>query len=220
VLFRSGRCRADATVAALQRRAVDHGATVVHDCGPASVNRSRDGVEVVAPQVDASWRARAAVVTAGAWTDAVVGRRVDLPPLVVTQEQVQHFAQRGARDEWPSFIHHRDPWVYGLLTPGEGVKVARHHVGAVIDPDVRAPRDVAADRIVSQYVVDWMPGLDPRPVNTAECLYTTTPDESFVFEQRGPLVVGSACSGHGFKFAPLIGQRLADLAERAMQPAR
>jgi sarcosine oxidase len=57
-----------------------------------------------------------------------------------------------------------------------------------------------------------MPGLDPTPVHTAECLYTTTPDESFVLERVGPVVIGSPCSGHGFKFTPLIGQRLADLA--------
>jgi sarcosine oxidase len=43
-------------------------------------------------------------------------------------------------------------------------------------------------------------------------MYTTTKDESFVLERRGRVVVGSPCSGHGFKFAPAIGERLADLA--------
>jgi sarcosine oxidase len=53
-------------------------------------------------------------------------------------------------------------------------------------------------------------------VHTAECLYTTTPDESFVFERAGRVVVGSACSGHGFKFTPAIGRKLADLALEAL----
>jgi len=44
-------------------------------------------------------------------------------------------------------------------------------------------------------------------------LYTTTPDEAFILERRGRLVIGSPCSGHGFKFAPAIGERLADLAK-------
>ena len=44
------------------------------------------------------------------------------------------------------------------------------------------------------------------------CLYTTTPDERFILERRGRIVIGSACSGHGFKFAPAVGKRLADLA--------
>ena len=47
-------------------------------------------------------------------------------------------------------------------------------------------------------------------------MYTTTADESFVLERRGRIVVGSPCSGHGFKFAPAIGERLADLALEAV----
>jgi len=57
---------------------------------------------------------------------------------------------------------------------------------------------------------------DPRPVETHTCLYTTTADERFILERRGRIVVGSACSGHGFKFAPAIGARLAALAEEAL----
>jgi sarcosine oxidase len=52
----------------------------------------------------------------------------------------------------------------------------------------------------------------PRLLRTETCLYTTTPDEDFVIDRVGPLVVASPCSGHGFKFAPLIGEALADLA--------
>jgi sarcosine oxidase len=43
-------------------------------------------------------------------------------------------------------------------------------------------------------------------------MYTNTADESFILERHGAIVLGSACSGHGFKFAPLIGERLARLA--------
>ena len=43
-------------------------------------------------------------------------------------------------------------------------------------------------------------------------MYTTTPDEHFILERRGKVVIGSACSGHGFKFAPAVGSRLAALA--------
>jgi sarcosine oxidase len=43
-------------------------------------------------------------------------------------------------------------------------------------------------------------------------LYTNAPGDHFIMERRGPIVIGSACSGHGFKFAPLVGERLADLA--------
>ncbi len=54
-------------------------------------------------------------------------------------------------------------------------------------------------------------GLDPTPRNKAECLYTTTPDESFVMERVGPVVIGSPCSGPASS-SPLIGRTLADLS--------
>jgi sarcosine oxidase len=68
-------------------------------------------------------------------------------------------------------------------------------------------------------VEHWLPGVVPEPQFGATCLYTTTPDESFVVDRRGPIVVGSACSGHGFKFTPLTGRRLADLADEAIHRA-
>jgi len=43
------------------------------------------------------------------------------------------------------------------------------------------------------------------PVGAETCMYTTTADETFILERRGRIVIGSPCSGHGFKFAPAIG---------------
>jgi sarcosine oxidase len=209
-----GRCRADATVVALQRRAADHGA-VVRFGAKAELRAQADSVEVAVDALGETWTAPVAVVTAGAWLTKTIG--AGAPEVKVTQEQVQHFAPVLDQD-WPSFIHHRQPWIYGLLTPGEGVKVDEHHVGPVVDPDRRVPRSAELEAAAVRYVEEWMPGLDPTPVNTAECLYTTTPDESFVLERRGPLVIGSPCSGHGFKFTPFIGRRLADLAVPLRQP--
>jgi glycine/D-amino acid oxidase-like deaminating enzyme len=53
-------------------------------------------------------------------------------------------------------------------------------------------------------------------VRTETCLYTTRLDDEFLVERRGRVVVGSACSGHGFKFAPAVGARLAALAAEAL----
>jgi len=213
----AGRCLADATVLALQRRAAALGADVRFSTGPATLTWSDDGVVVRAAELE--WAAPAAVVTAGAWLPAVLGWRVALPPLRVSRERIQHFAPRHGstppRSEWPSFIHHRpDAWRYGLVSPGEGVKVAEHMTGPVTDPADEPPGEadpVAAER-VRQYVEDWLPGLEPVPLHPATCLYTTTPTEDFLLERRGPVVVGSACSGHGFKFTPLVGRILADHA--------
>jgi sarcosine oxidase len=94
------------------------------------------------------------------------------------------------------------------------MKVAAHHVGPAVDPDDddRSPAPDAAAEL-SDYVREWFPGVDPEPAHLATCLYTTTANEDFVIDRRGPLVIGSPCSGHGFKFTPLVGRMLADLAE-------
>ncbi|HZA77960.1 MAG TPA: FAD-dependent oxidoreductase [Acidimicrobiales bacterium] len=215
----AGRCLADASVLALQQRAASLGADVRFSSGPATLTWTEDTATVRTPGDE--WRAHVAVVTAGAWLPTVVGSRIARPPLRITRERVQHFRPVRPADEpsWPSFIHHRtDAWRYGLLSPGEGVKVAEHMTGPVVDPDDGLPAEAdagaATDR-VRRYVEHWFPGLDPAPIHPATCLYTTTPTHDFVLERQGPIVIGSACSGHGFKFTPLVGRILADLATAA-----
>jgi sarcosine oxidase len=213
-----GRTFADRTVTALQRRAAALGAAVRHECPARIVNVGADHAEVeLAGDVV---RARAVVVTAGSWVTDVLGDTTapPLPPLTVTQETVIHFPAVDPQMRWPSFIHHDAGLRYGLPSLTEGIKVGGHHEGAVVDPD---NRDFELNSLqvqqLTEYVERWLPGVQPAPQFGATCLYTTTPDESFVIDRRGPIVVGSACSGHGFKFTPLTGRRLADLADEAIQ---
>jgi sarcosine oxidase len=157
------------------------------------------------------------VATAGAWLPDLIGGIVPLPPLKVTQEQVFHFPAAstapGVETSWPSFIHHRSPYIYGLESPGEGVKVAEHHTGAEVHPDRRSFEiDPAGAERVRDYVATWLPGLEPAPASATTCLYTTTPTEDFHITREGAIVVVSACSGHGFKFMPLVGKMAAELA--------
>jgi sarcosine oxidase len=153
------------------------------------------------------------VVACGPWAPSTLAGLVALPPLTVTREQVFYFRPRDAGLVWPSFIHHRTPFVYGLDTPGMGVKVAEHHTGAPTDPDRRSFEvDAEGQERVTRYVDEWFPGLEPEPASAETCLYTTTPTEDFVVDRAGPLVVAAGFSGHGFKFVPLIGRLLADLA--------
>jgi sarcosine oxidase len=218
VLFSAsgGRCRADDAVRALQDRAAAHGADVRFGEGAESVLAGPGGDEAVVRTAAGEHRAPVAVVTAGSWVAKLLGASVPLPPTVVTREQPVHFpaADPAAEPTWPSFIHHREPWTYGCATPAEGVKVGLHHTGPLVDPDERDFEvDAALVARVVEYVERWLPGLRPEPRFPTTCLYTTTPDEDFVLDRRGPIVVGSPCSGHGFKFTPVIGRILADLAD-------
>ena len=104
--------------------------------------------------------------------------------------------------------------VNGAKSAEGGVKVGEHGTGIPVEPDgVRPPVDPARIERVRQYVADHLPGLDPTPLGAVGCLYATTPTEDFVIDRVGPIVVGGGFSGHGFKFGPVVGGMLADLAD-------
>ncbi len=153
--------------------------------------------------------AEVVVVTAGAW----VGRLVDGLDVRVTRETVAYFRREGPPlpsvvDISPGGGHD----MYALYDPVHGLKAGAHHAGAGTDPDEAGTPDPAVVERIAAWVGERFPGVDPEPAETDTCLYTTTPDQTFVLDRRGRIVVGSACSGHGFKFAPAVGRRLADLA--------
>ena len=210
----AGVARASAALDQLERRIVAGGGEVRWDTPALRIDQDADGVTVCT--AEGELRADTLVVTAGAWTDTLVGG-IRLPPLVVTEESPAHFAPRDAADVWPSFNHFLTPgtWpanVYGMPTPGEGVKVGFHAVGDVVDPDDRPFRTDKHAAQLAAYVSEWMPGLDADTAAPISCTYTSTPDEAFVLDRVGRVVVGAGFSGQGFKFAPGVGAVLADLA--------
>jgi sarcosine oxidase len=172
----------------------------------------RGDLPVVVRRVDSldDVDAEVVVVTAGAW----ITQLVPDVPVRVTRETVAYFTARGA--PMPSVVelddatrHHA---MYALHDPAHGLKAGAHHAGLAADPDVEGhPDPLLVDRIAT-WVGERFPEVEPSPVGAETCLYTSTDDESFVLERRDRLVIGSACSGHGFKFAPAVGRRLADLA--------
>ncbi|MGH3688712.1 MAG: FAD-dependent oxidoreductase [Microbacterium sp.] len=221
----AGVVRAASALRELERRIVGGGGEVRWNTPVAHIGESRDGA--VLDLADGSrLRAETVVVTAGAWTGRLLAR-LGLPRLTVTEETPAHF--RPTTDApWPSFNHYIDTaaypaTVYGMPTPGEGVKVGFHRVGDEVDPDAR-PHVPTHQRALSDYVREWMPGLDPASAEPISCTYTSTDDGTFVLDRRGRVVVGAGFSGHGFKFAPGIGGVLADLAidpaARAAAPFR
>jgi sarcosine oxidase len=213
----SGRLHADDAVAALQAAAVKAGAVVRHSTPVTSVEvGGEDAVRVHTES--GSFRARRVVAAVNAWASKLVGALVPLPPLRVTQEQPAYFGARGTEDGWPSFVHDN---IYGLATPGHGIKVGFHGTGPEVDPD---HRDFAPDpgRLaeLQDYVRRWLPGADADVVTPISCTYTSTPDTDFVLDRQGPVVVATGFSGHGFKFVPAIGRVLADLAADGSRPDR
>jgi len=198
-----GLVYADRTVAALQRRAGELGAEIRFDEPVVNIDVGADGVEV--HTASRTLRAPVVVAASGSWIRDVVPATIELTEFTVTEETPAHYLPRDPSLRWPSFLHHMDDdaaelafGAYGLESPGTGVKVGVDH---------------ASVEVVTEYVRAWHPGLVPDPVTSTTCLFTSTPDEHFIVERHGPIVVCSPCSGHGFKFTPVIGELVADLCD-------
>lgn len=166
------------------------------------------------------------VVACGAWTASLVPELEGA--LVSTGHPVFHLAPERPED----FIAEYFPvfaadialtGFYGFPLSREGlVKVARHAPGRAIDPG--APREVQArdHQLLRSFLRQRIPGLADAPVeHTRLCLYSDSQDGDFWLcrhPKRRGLVIAAGGSGHGFKFAPLLGPLIADLVDERPNP--
>ena len=130
---------------------------------------------------------------------------------------------------WPTFIH-KDPAIQTYSLPGgrdaefRGQKLAEYNAGrkmaTAADQDGRID-PANRDRIIA-YVEQYLPGLVPEPYAETTCLFTNTPTEDFLIDGVDDITIVSACSGHGAKFAPVIGELAAAVAtgDAGAVPAR
>jgi sarcosine oxidase len=154
------------------------------------------------------------VVTAGSWAKDLLARAgIDLP-VVATSETVCYF-RLDADGPVPSIVDFKPGGLghgtYALADPVHGLKLGIHRSGAQVDPDQPVGPDPGLVERMRGAVARYFPTAESEPAGVDTCLYTNTEDERFILERHGRIVVGSACSGHGFKFAPVVGERLADL---------
>jgi sarcosine oxidase len=154
------------------------------------------------------------VVTAGGWAPKLLADAGIALPATPTRETVSYFALPDDRVV-PSVIDELDAQdghsFYALEAPGVGLKAGLHQSGAPTDPNDSGEPDAGIVESVSTWVARHFPFVDPTPIANETCIYTTTSDDRFLLERHGRVVVGSACSGHGFKFAPAVGELLAEL---------
>ena len=210
VLFQpdSGVIYADASIASFVTSAMDADADVHEDREVIAIEPTTGSAVVRTPGGD--FRGDSVVVTAGPWAKKLLQPLgIDLP-VRPTRETIAYFACETSR--LPTVVEWGDPSIYALASPGQGLKVGEHIAGPVADPDEEQHFSAESVGRLKAWVADRYPGAESEPRLAETCFYTNTKDESFILERRGSIVVGSPCSGHGFKFAPLIGKRLADLA--------
>jgi sarcosine oxidase len=229
----AGVIDAEGTVRALLEQAEHHGARILTGWPVARVTATSTGYRLETGD-GRMLDAERIVVAAGGWLPALLDRlplpssfRALMPPLRVSQENAYHFPYRdrpatdgaGAVTSWPTFIH-KSPaiQVYGL--PGgrdagfRGQKIAEFGGGRTIPSaaDQDGIVDPANRARMVDYVRQYLPGLVPEPYAETTCLFTSTRTEDFLVDSTDGITLVSPCSGHGAKFAPLIGDIAADVA--------
>jgi sarcosine oxidase len=205
-----------------------HGAKVVSSEIVTAVKNNDGTVEVSTNR--ATYCAAKVILTAGPWISNF------LPPkwvsnFLVYRQTLCWFALKQNRDRYrpecfPIFIwitgNELQDMLYGFPAingPDGGIKVATERYDATVDPDA-VPRDVSDESVkqmFSRYIEPRLPDAGSKCLRTATCLYTVTPDAKFVIDyadEHQNVVFASACSGHGFKHSPAVGEALAQLALR------
>lgn len=215
----AGVLRPEAAIRAMIDRARDLGATVLPRTVVTGIEPGAGTITVTTAHE--RYDARHVVVTAGSWLPSL------LPewhlPLAVER---QFFAwwpvpdgERYGPRKFPPFMHEIEAgrFRYGIPSmDGTVAKLGIHHEGAVTTPQAidRTVRDSDLEPM-RVYLRATLPEVTPVPSRTQVCMYTNTPDHHFMIGSppgMPSVTVISACSGHGFKYAPVLGDAAADLA--------
>jgi sarcosine oxidase len=224
-----GILAASRCVAALAARARAEGAEL-HDEEPV-VEIAPDGNGVEVHTTRGTYRGERLILAAGSWMRPLLAPLgIDLP-LTVLQEQLAFFRVHDPAAHTPDrlpLLMHRFPGTTSLgsvfpIYGHEGVKVMLDRIGsAVVDPG-NPDRSIDPLRLerLRVYAAELMPGITGEILETTSCRYTMTPDEDFIIDvhpEHRQIVFASPCSSHGFKFTPVVGQILADLAVNGATP--
>jgi monomeric sarcosine oxidase len=214
----AGYLEAEPAIAAFLADAEAHGAEIVRDCACLALAPDRSGVDIATQR--GMMRADRAIVTAGAWARELVP---DLASVTHIERRVLHwFADPGADfAEQGGFLPfaletEKGELFYGFPARGGELKVGEHFTTDL------APSPDALDRTIGPADTDhikglarrFLPGLGAR-TRSLVCMYPMSRDAHFILgphprEER--LMIGAGLCGHGFKFAPAIGEALANFA--------
>jgi sarcosine oxidase len=216
-----GTILADRAHRALLAAAVEAGTVVLERRRARGIRLDQSVVRIHTDREDIT--ARVCVVAAGAWARRLLSDVGIELAVIPTRETVTYFGlpeplglppiiDDAAPDAEEHGLRRESLVGYALAAPGVGLKAGLHHAGPTTDPDEPGAPDEATIRWVSAWAARRYPELDPEAATSETCLYTNTADGSFVLERHGRIVVASACSGHGFKFAPAFGRTIAALA--------
>ncbi len=216
---RAGFLRVESCVKAYADEAVKHGAEL--QIGETVRQWSPDGEGIVVETDRGQYRAARLVVTAGAWAPQLLAPfgvhfRVLRKPLLWYRTQTPDYRIENGFPVW--FLETDLGAIYGFPEIDEmGFKLAEHTSGSEVADPFQLNRSLNPDdrRPLESLISRHFPGVSSDCLHHAVCMYTTSPDGHFVIDRHpdDPRVCFVAgLSGHGFKFASVLGEIMSDLA--------
>jgi sarcosine oxidase len=159
------------------------------------------------------WDAEVVVAAAGPWNRRLLAAAGIELPVTVSRQAVAYLALADPANAPAGLIDFDGDEPYALWDPARGLKAAFHARGPAVDPDAADTHEPGEDVArIGAWAAARYPATATALIASEPCLYTNAADERFVVERHGRVVVASACSGHGFQFAPETGHRAAALA--------
>jgi len=155
------------------------------------------------------------IVCAGAWA-----KRMFSLPVTVTR-QTFAYVSTTTPVEGLVWIDDTHPMLYGFPSEPErrAIKIGVHNLGDETSPDEAGQPNPSHLEMIRECARNRFGITDPVLESPTTCLYTRTSNEDFLWgEVTSGVFWASPCSGHGFKFGPWIGERMADFAEGKMHP--
>ena len=209
-----GILAASETIRALHRLVASRGTEVLEETRVRGIDRSGSSIKVLSDR--GILLADRVVIATGAWIRELVPALG--PDISVVPQTVAYFRLGVRARSLPAWIHFGGARgiTYGVPEIGRDALKAGHHVtrGTHTDPDALVAPSAAAGETIRQALEDTLIVPVQDQLGVESCFYTMASGEDFVIDHwpGDPRVVfASACSGHGFKFAPLTGRILAEL---------
>lgn len=216
----AGFVRPEVAISAYLQRATQLGAKLQFETPVLDWQVTEQGVQVTTAQ--ATYQAGKLVITPGAWATQLL--KLDMPFVVERQVlywfEPLHNLELFHYDRLPVYIWETREGIqfYGFPAdrdPTQGIKIAFFRMGQICTADTidRTVHQLEIEKMracISQYI----PDLNGELKNTATCMYTNTIDQNFVIglhPDYPEVAIASPCSGHGFKFASVVGEILSDL---------
>ncbi|CCJ79781.1 N-methyl-L-tryptophan oxidase [Cronobacter dublinensis 1210] len=206
----SGVLRSEKAIATYIRLAEEAGCAQLFNCPVSDIETTADGVRVTT--ADGVYHARKALISAGTWVSRLV------PGLPVTPVRkifawYQADGRYSTNNRFPAFTGEmpNGDQFYGFPAENNELKIGKHNGGQVISrPEERVPFGaVASDGAEAfPFLRNFLPGIGGC-LYGASCTYDNTPDEDFIIDtlpDAPNVLLVTGLSGHGFKFAPVLGE--------------